>query len=94
MLLNRSAAGDPGVGRARLDNHLPAASELDGYHLRQVPRTEQHAHRTRTEMAVAPVSKEGVIGHGDQYPPSAAGDAADDKTHSAANYTWEPPSVV
>jgi len=68
VLLDRGAAGDPRVERARLDNHPPAVSELGGNDLRQVPRTEQHARRTGTEITVAPVTKEGITKHGDQYP--------------------------
>lgn len=75
VLLDRSAAGDPRLGRASLDDHPPAVGELGGNDLRQVPRAEQHAGRTGPEMTVAPFSQEGIIPHGDQYPRQAGNPA-------------------
>jgi hypothetical protein len=66
--LHHGAAGNPRLRRARLDDHPPAVSELNGDNLRQVPGTEQHAYRASTQVAAAPVSKEGITEHGDQYP--------------------------
>ena len=80
VLLDGGAAGDPRASRAGLDDHLPAVGELGPGDLRQVPGTEQHAGRTSTEMAIAPVREEDIIGHDDQYPVPATA-AADDRAH-------------
>jgi hypothetical protein len=45
-------------------------------------------------MAAAPVSKESIIGHGAQYPRPRPTTADNDKTHPAADHTWEPPSAA
>jgi hypothetical protein len=68
VLLDRSAAGDPGIRWPNLDNQPPAVSELGASDLGQVPRTEQHTRGASTEITVAPFGKESIIGHGDQYP--------------------------
>lgn len=68
VLLDRDATGDPRTGRAGLDHHPPAVGELGANDLGKVPGAEQHAHRTSTQIAVAPISKELITGHDDQYP--------------------------
>jgi hypothetical protein len=37
-----------------------------------MPGAEQHARRPRAEIAVTPVSEQGFIEHGDQYPATPA----------------------
>jgi len=68
MSLNGETPDDARVIRARLNHNSPPTIELHADNLGQVTRAEKDRPETVIQVAAAPLSEQGVVDHGQQYP--------------------------
>jgi len=68
MSLNGETPDDARVIRARLNHNSPPTIELHADNLGQVTRAEKDRPETVIQVAAAPISEQGVVDHGQQYP--------------------------
>ncbi len=87
MSLNGETPDDARVIRARLNHNSPPTIELHADNLGQVTSAEKDRPETVIQVAAAPLSEQGVVDHGQQYPaPRNALSCRDPRDQRGASY--------